>query len=96
MPTRPKRHNPRGNKRKPENRPGARQRGYDSRWERERRRFLTIHPLCIECKHSGRVEPATVVDHIRPHRGNNELFWDIDNWQPLCAACHNAKTGRGE
>lgn len=37
---------------------------------------------------------ATVVDHIIPHRGNEELFWDEDNWQGLCKRCHDRKTWR--
>jgi 5-methylcytosine-specific restriction protein A len=35
-----------------------------------------------------------VVDHIIPHRGDQALFWDEENWQPLCLVCHNAKTAR--
>jgi 5-methylcytosine-specific restriction protein A len=38
----------------------------------------------------GRVEPATVVDHIVPHNGNHVLFWRQDNWQPCCDWHHNA------
>lgn len=37
-------------------------------------------------------EPATDVDHIVPHKGNHELFWDRDNWQALCHHCHSVKT----
>lgn len=37
---------------------------------------------------------ARVVDHIRPHRGNNSLFFDRDNLQPLCKPCHDRKTAR--
>jgi shikimate kinase len=33
-------------------------------------------------------EVATVVDHIKPHRGDQALFWDKNNWQPLCTHCH--------
>lgn len=33
---------------------------------------------------------ASVVDHIQPHRGDLELFWDPENWQPLCALHHNS------
>jgi 5-methylcytosine-specific restriction protein A len=40
------------------------------------------------------VEPAAVVDHITPHGGDEALFWDRDNWQPLCKPCHDAKTAR--
>ena len=30
-----------------------------------------------------------MVDHIRPHEGNQELMWDMDNLQSLCASCHS-------
>lgn len=35
---------------------------------------------------------ASVVDHVIPHRGDKALFWDSDNWQPLCKPCHDRKT----
>jgi len=35
---------------------------------------------------------ATVVDHISPHKGDSDLFWDRANWQSLCESCHNRKT----
>lgn len=73
-------------------RPGAAVRGYDRRWQDARRRYLRSHPLCAECGRQGRATEATVVDHIRPHRGDQSLFWDEANWQPLCAECHNRKT----
>lgn len=38
---------------------------------------------------------STVVDHIIPHRGNMDLFWYEENWQPLCKRCHDKKTGSG-
>lgn len=69
---------------------------YDRRWRRSRKLYLDKHPLCVECARAGKVTPATVVDHIIPHRGDIELFWDVDNWQALCTKCHNEKTGRGE
>ena len=68
------------------------ERGYSHRWQIARRQFLVSHPLCVECERSGRLTPATVVDHIQPHRGNQELFWDEKNWQPLCKKCHDRKT----
>lgn len=34
---------------------------------------------------------ATVVDHIIPHRGNDEFFWSVDNWQSLCEHHHNSE-----
>lgn len=71
---------------------GAAGRGYDARWRRESKRFLKAHPLCVRCLEEQRTVKATVVDHIVPHRGNMELFWDRSNWQPLCKQHHDKKT----
>lgn len=69
-------------------------RGYGSKWNKARKRFLKKHPLCAECAKQGRYVTATDVDHIVPHRGDPALFWDENNWQPLCHRCHSAKTRR--
>lgn len=74
---------------------GAVERGYDSRWRKARAAFLQRNPLCAECRKNGVLTPATVVDHIIPHRGDLKLFWDEENWQPLCKNCHDRKTGSG-
>ena len=38
----------------------------------------------------GKIVPATVVDHITPHKGDPVLFWDsANNWQSLCADHHS-------
>lgn len=29
-------------------------------------------------------------DHIKPHNGDEELFYDLDNIQTLCKHCHNS------
>lgn len=63
-------------------------------WKRARLRFLAENPLCVECQRQGRITPANEVDHIVPHKGNRELFWNRDNWQGLCSQCHSAKTMR--
>ena len=73
----------------------ATERGYDAKWRRARKRFLQRHPLCANCLSQGVLTPATVVDHIVPHRGDHRLFWDEQNWQPLCKVCHDRKTGSG-
>ncbi len=72
-----------------------------ARWKRERKAFLVRNPYCVSVVidgsgHGERCgEPATVVDHIRPHRGDEMLFWAwASNWAGLCAPHHNAKTGR--
>jgi 5-methylcytosine-specific restriction enzyme A len=74
----------------------ASQRGYTSRWRRAAKKFLQLNPLCEECRRQGRLVAAEEVDHIKPHRGDHQLFWDSDNWQALCKPCHLSKTARGE
>lgn len=70
------------------------ERGYGARWQKARVTFLRHNPLCTECKKIGRLTVATVVDHIEPHKGDQAMFWSVDNWQPLCKACHDRKTAR--
>jgi 5-methylcytosine-specific restriction protein A len=91
MPQRPQRHRPLRLPR-PDDRPSAARRGYGSRWQAYRLAFLRSHPLCAECERNGRLTPATVVDHIIPHRGDWELFWREGNHQSLCAVHHSEKT----
>ncbi|MDZ7322047.1 HNH endonuclease [Kosakonia sacchari] len=83
---------------------------YGSRWDKARRSFLRTHPLCVMCAQQGRTEAASVVDHIRPHKlkeainsGDRtaiaraqRLFWDTDNWQPLCKQHHDSTKQRME
>lgn len=63
----------------------------DVRWRKARAAFLRGHPLCAMCAARGIVAGATVVDHVVPHGGDLVLFWDQDNWQPLCAGCHSSR-----
>lgn len=67
----------------------ARDRGYTSRWDRASRLFRRSHPLCLGCQAVGWVSATEVTDHIVPHRGDDRLFWDMDNWQPSCAWHHD-------
>lgn len=73
----------------------AASRGYDARWRAHRESYLKSHPLCVQCHAEGRVEAATVIDHIEPHRGNVGKFCDVQNMQALCERHHNAKTAGG-
>ena len=75
-------------------RPSASSRGYGAKWRRARLAFLAQHPLCASCQTAGRLVPATIVDHVVPHRGDQKLFWDESNWAPACKRCHDAKTAR--
>lgn len=85
----------------------AASRGYDKRWSREARAFLSLpeNALCAECARQGRVTAAGCVDHVTPWRSGatpdeqERLRWDRGNWQPLCDwrspfNCHGSKTAR--
>lgn len=65
-------------------RPTSSARGYTGAWDRARKGYLAKHPFCVRCGLS-----ATVVDHKKPHKGDQGLFWDRTNWQPLCTPCHS-------
>lgn len=67
-----------------------RSRLYNHKWRRQRELFLYTNPLCVMCEQMGRVEAATVVDHIEPHKGSEGLFWDVSNWQSLCKHHHDS------
>ncbi|WP_127078394.1 HNH endonuclease signature motif containing protein [Rhodomicrobium lacus] len=69
-------------------------RGYNHRWRKARATYLRSHPLCAMCWADGVATPATVVDHITPHKGDSTLFWDTNNWQALCKRHHDEKTAR--
>lgn len=72
-------------------RPNSSARGYSGAWDRAKAAFLAKHPFCRRCG-----DPATTVDHVIPHRGDERLFWDRENWQPLCARDHNSAKQREE
>jgi 5-methylcytosine-specific restriction endonuclease McrA len=63
---------------------------YNYRWSKARLRYLASNPRCSMCRLRGKVAAAIVVDHIIPHKGNRDLFWDEKNWQPLCKSCHDS------
>ena len=69
-------------------------RGYDRRWQRYREQFLAQRPWCECDRCKGSYVPASVVDHIVPHKGNRELFWDPNNHQAMAKQCHDRKTAR--
>ena len=77
-------------------RKNASQRGYDAEWRKIRMAFLKQNPLCVMCMEEGKTTPATVVDHIIPHRGDKRLFYDVENYQALCKRHHDLKTRSGQ
>lgn len=44
-------------------------RGYNRQWQKARARYLKAHPLCVQCMKERQGVTATVVDHVKPHRG---------------------------
>jgi 5-methylcytosine-specific restriction endonuclease McrA len=61
-----------------------------ARWSRLR--MATFLRDMFTCQMCGRIEGNTsrlVCDHIKPHRGDERLFWDSDNQQTLCKVCHD-------
>lgn len=70
-------------------------RGYSRRWYKMTKEFREANPFCVLCLKEGYSVAATVVDHIVPHRKNQELFSDPNNWQALCKTCHDLKTAKG-
>ena len=60
-----------------------------ARWLRIRAAQLLAEPLCRICLALGRVTPATVCDHVDPHRGDAVRFWG-GPFQSLCASCHSS------
>jgi len=84
-------------RRAPDLRPSARQRGYTTRWDKIRRHVLASEPVCRRCAAAGRTVLATVVHHRDRNPRNNERY----NLEPLCTACHELehaeeRRGRGE
>lgn len=60
---------------------------HTGKWRAMRAAHLKAYPYCVMC---GGV--ATVADHIEPHCGNEEVFFNERNLQSLCASCHSKKT----
>jgi len=58
-------------------------------WYRLRHYQLKQSPLCIFCQKLGRIQAAQIVDHIEPHRGDKQKFFDANNLQSLCKLCHD-------
>lgn len=72
------------------------ERGYNYQWQKARKLYLQMQPMCVLCRDMGILTAATVVDHIKPHRGNRDLFWDQENWQSLCKPCHDGAKQQSE
>lgn len=68
-----------------------------ARWQRLR--FSVLARDLFTCRICGVLKSDTsllVADHIRPHRGDVDLFWDESNLQCLCKTCHDTVKQREE
>lgn len=65
---------------------------YDSSaWRKLRSRYILEHPFCVECWKRGKLNKASLVDHIVPiSKGGDPL--DERNLQSLCWSCHSSKS----
>ena len=71
----------------------SRQRGYDKKWERYRKWYLSKpeHQFCA-LGLPGCTVVATCIDHIIPPESKDDpLFWDSNNHQPSCIHCNSVK-----
>jgi 5-methylcytosine-specific restriction protein A len=71
---------------------------YGARWRKYRLVFLAANPLCVDPyqDHGKRPVMATVVDHIRAHKGDYGLFWLASNHAALCVPCNSKKAALEE
>jgi len=72
-----------------------------ARWQKLRQQVLTRD--LYTCRQTGVMltggpnEPnSPVVDHIKPHHGDERLFWDMDNLQSVTKAWHDSAKQRQE
>jgi 5-methylcytosine-specific restriction enzyme A len=83
-------------RRREQKRGSAAARGYNAEWRAYRKRYLAAHPLCVVCLAAGRTVASEVVDHIRAHKGDEQLFWDEKNHRAVCRPCHDARVDEGD
>jgi 5-methylcytosine-specific restriction enzyme A len=58
------------------------------RWQKHRKAFLAIHPLCAHCQAKGRITAARIVHHKVERLADPKLAWDWSNFEALCSPCH--------
>lgn len=67
-------------------------------WQRLRWDCLVAATFtCVMCGRNGGADTSKLVaDHIEPHRGERDLFYDPSNLQCLCKPCHDGTKQRQE
>lgn len=69
---------------------------YTNRWKAAKAAQLAREPFCRRRIHGNREVWATVVNHRKAHKGDERLFFDPNNWESLCAPCHDGPVQREE
>lgn len=70
---------------------------YDSTaWRNLRKQQFNRDPLCAMCQAQNITTLATVADHVKPHKGDINIFYDSDNLQSLCKLHHDSSKQRQE
>ena len=72
------------------------ERGYTWAWTKARNAYLKDNPLCVYCGQDGRITAANVVNHKIPHKGDQDLFWNEENWESLCKRHHDSDAQMAE
>jgi 5-methylcytosine-specific restriction enzyme A len=72
-----------------------------ARWQKLRREVLTRDGMICQrsgvlCLGTGSDPSAPVVNHIRPHKGDPALFWNIDNLETVQKQVHDSDIQREE
>ena len=63
------------------------------RWRNVRKQYIRENPICIDCRNSGQIVEAQMVDHIVPIKDGGAKL-QMDNLQSLCNFHHGQKTSR--
>jgi 5-methylcytosine-specific restriction enzyme A len=64
----------------------------DAQYRARRKQQLQKQPMCEECLAQGRTPPATIADHVEPHKGDIRKF-RTGRLRSLCKPCHDLKWG---
>ena len=70
-------------------------------WNLRRQAFVRDGFRCRfcgkQCRGNGKTDPeGAICDHVKPHRGDEALFFDLGNLQTLCKRCHDRHKQRTE
>ena len=65
-----------------------------ARWRNLRKEMLAEDPYCAGCRRLGRVGPAQELHHLISPMERPDLFYERDNLEFLCRACHLSETAR--